>query len=205
MKYSTEQENFWATDFGNDYVRRNEGEELISSNIALFSKILRMCPAVKSIAEFGCNIGLNLQALQRINKNLHLRGYEINESASLAAREHNIADIVNATVVEPLDYSQTFDLTFTKLVLIHINPNMLNIIYKNLYNLSNRYIMVCEYYNPFPVTVEYRGNKDRLFKRDFAGELIEKFDMKLVDYGFNYHKDKYFTNDDATWFLLSKY
>ena len=52
MKYSTEQENFWATDFGNDYVRRNEGEELISSNIALFSKILRMCPAVKSIAEF---------------------------------------------------------------------------------------------------------------------------------------------------------
>lgn len=204
MSYLTEQEKFWANDFGNDYPSRNEGEKLISSNIALFSKIFKNCPTVHSVAELGCNIGLNLIALNRINQQLKLRGYEINEKAAFAAREENIAEIVNTTVVETLDASQKFDLTFTKGVLIHINPEMLPVVYQNLYDLSNRYIMVCEYYNPAPVSIEYRGNKDKLFKRDFAGELISKFDLKLIDYGFNYHLDTYHTNDDSTWFLLEK-
>ena len=204
MNYHTEQEKFWATDFGNDYPSRNEGEKLISSNLALFSKIIKNCPSVRSVAELGCNIGLNLIALNRINRNLKLRGYEINEKATSAAREEKIAEIVNTTVTEPLDTSQKFDLAFTKGVLIHINPEKLQAVYKNLYDLSNRYIMVCEYYNPSPVNIDYRGNKDRLFKRDFAGELMLEFNLKLIDYGFNYQHDAYLTNDDSTWFLLSK-
>lgn len=204
MSYQTEQEQFWATGFGNEYPSRNEGEKMISSNLALFSKILKNCPSLDSATELGCNIGLNLIALHRINRQLKLRGYEINEKAALAARKENIAEIVNTTVVETLDASQKFDLTFTKGVLIHINPEMLPIVYQNLYDLSNRYILVCEYYNPAPVSIEYRGNKDRLFKRDFAGELMRKYNLKLIEYGFNYQHDPYFTNDDSTWFLLSK-
>lgn len=204
MNYQTEQENFWANEFGNDYLARNAGEKLISSNIALFSKILKNCSSINSIAELGCNIGLNLIALNRLNKQLNLRGYEINENAAKAAREEHIAEIVNTTVVEPLNANTTFDLTFTKGVLIHINPEMLPAVYQNLYDLSHRYILVCEYYNPTPVSVDYRGNSDRLFKRDFAGEMMKKYQLKLVDYGFNYQHDRYFTNDDSTWFLLSK-
>ena len=53
--------------------------------------------------------------------------------------------------------------------------------------------------------LNYRGHKDRLFKRDFAGEMLEKFpDLKLVDYGFSYRKDPAFPQDDITWFLLKK-
>jgi pseudaminic acid biosynthesis-associated methylase len=88
--------------------------------------------------------------------------------------------------------------------LIHINPDALNAVYENLYNLSKRYILICEYYNPTPVTVKYRGSDDRLFKCDFAGDLIEKYKMKLLDYGFKYHRDSYFPQDDSTWFLLEK-
>jgi hypothetical protein len=44
MKYKTEQEHFWATDFGNEYPSRNEGETLISSIFALFSKIFKIAP-----------------------------------------------------------------------------------------------------------------------------------------------------------------
>jgi SAM-dependent methyltransferase len=109
MNYHTEQENFWATDFGNDYPSRNEGEKMISSNLALFSKIFKNCPTVHSVAELGCNIGLNLIALNRINQRLKLRGYEINEKAAFVAREENIAEIVNTTVVETLDAGQKFD------------------------------------------------------------------------------------------------
>lgn len=204
MSFHTEQEQFWASDFGNDYPSRNEGEKMISSNLALFSKIFKNCPSIQSAAELGCNIGLNLIAINRINKQMKLRGYEINEKAALAARKQNIAEVINTTVVESLDSSQKFDLTFTKGVLIHINPDMLPKVYQNLYDLSNRYIMVCEYYNPAPVSIDYRGNKDRLFKRDFAGDLIQQFNFKLVDYGFNYQHDPYLTNDDSTWFLMEK-
>lgn len=204
MSFHTEQEQFWATDFGNDYPSRNEGEKLISSNLALFSKIFKNCPSIQSVAELGCNIGLNLIAINRINKKLKLRGYEINENASKAARETNIAEIVNTTVVEPLNTNTRFDVTFTKGVLIHINPEMLPAVYQNLYDLSTRYILVCEYYNPAPVSINYRGHEDRLFKRDFAGEIMQKYNLKLVDYGFNYQHDPYLTNDDTTWFLLEK-
>lgn len=204
MNYQTKQENFWATDFGNDYPSRNEGEQLISVNVAIFSKILKNCPSVNSIAELGCNIGLNLVALNRINKNHQLRGYEINAKAAAAAKKQNVAEIINSTVAEPLDSKKKFDLTFTKGVLIHINPEKLVDVYQNLYDLSNRYIMVYEYYNPTPMAIEYRGHADVLFKRDFAGELIDKFSLKLIDYGFNYNREKYYPRDDGTWFLLEK-
>lgn len=204
MHYKTEQENFWANEFGDEYPSRNEGEKLVSVNIAIFSKILKNCPSIDSAAELGCNIGLNLIALNRINKNLNLRGYEINKKAADAAHKKDIAQIINATVVEPLDQSKRFDLTFTKGVLIHINPGLLPVVYQNLYDLSNRYIMVYEYYNPTPVCIEYRGHRDKLFKRDFAGELMDKFKLKLIDYGFNYNREKYFPHDDGTWFLLEK-
>jgi pseudaminic acid biosynthesis-associated methylase len=205
MNYQTEQEEFWSTDFGDEYPNRNIGEVNITSNIAMFINIMKNCDNVDSIAELGCNIGLNLIALNRINKNLKLRGYEINEKAANHARQENIAEIFNTTVIEPLDTIVKYDLTFTKGVLIHINPNMLPSVYQNLYNLSNKYILICEYYNPTPVTIDYRGNKDRLFKRDFAGEFLEFYpDVKLIDYEFCYRKDKNFPQDDVTWFLMEK-
>ena len=204
MNYQTKQENFWATDFGNDYPNRNQGEQLISVNVAIFSKILKNCPSVNSIAELGCNIGLNLIALNRINKDYKLKGYEINTKAALEAKNQDIAEIINTTISEPLDSSKKFNLTFTKLVLIHINPEKLADVYQNLYDLSDRYIMVYEYFNPKPMAIEYRANKDVLFKRDFAGELIDKYNLKLIDYGFNYNREKYFPKDDGTWFLLEK-
>jgi len=95
-------------------------------------------------------------------------------------------------------------LTFTSGVLIHIDPEHLPNVYANLVNNSARYIAIIEYYNPEPVVVEYRGHRDKLFKRDFAGELIDQFGLKLVDYGFSYHRDNICPTDDNTWFLLEK-
>jgi pseudaminic acid biosynthesis-associated methylase len=204
MTFKTEQEGFWAGEFGNEYITRNQGEPLITSNVVLFGQVLKSAPNVKSIVELGCNIGLNLQALNRINKDFDLRGYEINVNAAQMASELKVADIVTGTILGNLPTDKLFDLSFTKTVLIHIDPKELGKVYANLYNLSNRYILVCEYYNPSPVTVRYRGNDDRLFKRDFAGELIDTFNLRLIDYGFVYQRDNYFPQDDLTWFLLEK-
>jgi pseudaminic acid biosynthesis-associated methylase len=143
--------------------------------------------------------------LKRVDAGFELTGYEINDRAAAIARDKKIANIRTQTIVEPLDRAQSFDLTFTKTVLIHINPDVLAAVYDNLYQLSRRYIMVCEYYNPTPVVVNYRGHSDRLFKRDFAGDLIDRYQLKLVNYGFSYHRDNYQRyQDDVTWFLLEK-
>lgn len=204
MNYKTEQEIFWAGEFGNEYINRNQGEQLVSANVIFFGNILKSAPNVKSFVEFGCNVGLNLQALNRINKDFELCGYEINSNAARIASDLGCANIVNATILDKLPTEKKYDLTFTKGVLIHINPEMLDSVYDNLYNLTNKYILICEYYNPTPTVVRYRDNDDRLFKRDFAGDSIRKFNLRLIDYGFTYHLDNYFPQDDLTWFLLEK-
>lgn len=204
MNYRTEQENHWAGEFGNEYIHRNQGENIIYSNIILFSKILGRLPRVQSIVELGCNVGLNLQALHKINSELDLCGYEINQTAAQTARENCSATIIHGTILDELPSEKQYDISFTKGVLIHISPAELEKAYENLYRLSRRYIVVCEYYNPSPVTVRYRGNDNLLFKRDFAGDLMEKYQLKLVDYGFTYRRDNYFPQDDLTWFILEK-
>lgn len=203
INYPTEQEMFWSGKFGDDYVERNNTDAMVDSNIALFSQIMKSTNDVYSIIELGCNTGLNLRALQRINPKLELTGYDINKKSLSVARTSTEASIINATIIGDLTQEAQADLTFTKTVLIHINPDFLQNVYDNLFKLSKRYIMLAEYYNPYPVKVPYRDNSDKLFKRDFAGELIDRFGLKLVDYGFAYHRDE-FPQDDITWFLLEK-
>ena len=49
------------------------------------------------------------------------------------------------------------------------------------------------------------GHREMLFKRDFAGEMLDRFpDLHLVDCGFVYHRATDFPMDDITWFLLRK-
>jgi spore coat polysaccharide biosynthesis protein SpsF len=82
---------------------------------------------------------------------------------------------------------------------------MLTVVYEKIYQASDRFILVCEYYNPTPTSISYRGHSDRLFKRDFAGEMLDKYsDLTLVDYGFAYHRDAAFPQDDITWILMQK-
>lgn len=205
MNKITEQEEFWKGDFGDNYIKRNKSEMLLASNMVFFSKALRMADTPKSVLEFGANIGMNLKALKTLYPNLQQKGIEINEKA--AQELVNLIGSDNVANCSLTDYEVTkkFDLTLIKTVLIHINPELLDTVYKKLYKASSKYILICEYYNPSPTEIVYRGHKSKLFKRDFAGEMLDKFsDLELVDYGFSYHRDKSFPQDDINWFLLKK-
>ena len=201
----TDQEGLWRGAFGDEYTQRNVSAAQLRSNTALFAQILRSAPDVRSIVELGCNRGLNLQALHSLAPDIRLSAYEINTSAAQTARELSIAEIRCESILHlDLDAIEPSDVSFTKGVLIHIHPDELDRAYEALYRLSKRYVLVCEYYNPVPTMIPYRGTTDTLFKRDFAGDLIDRFDLRLVDYGFVYHRDRYFPLDDCTWFLLEK-
>ena len=203
MTFKTEQEKFWAGDFGLKYIDRNSSTSLLHSKIAMWARMLRAANNVASVRELGCNTGLNLVALRRLRPKLKLSGYEINEEAARQASEYNVAKITQCSILEEIN-DEKVDLTFTAGVLIHINPDFLDDVYRNLVNGSNRYVLVSEYYNPIPAQINYRGHQDKLFKRDFAGDLIDRYDLKLIDYGFLYKRDNWAPQDDITWFLLEK-
>jgi spore coat polysaccharide biosynthesis protein SpsF len=205
-RFATEQEEFWAGEFGTIYSERNMGDKLVAANIQFFSKILEHTNEVKSVIEFGANIGLNLKAIRALLPSARLTAVEIN-SFAVQELEKWGRESVTVYPISILDFepANVFDLALVKGVLIHINPEKLPEVYDILYRSSLRYICIAEYYNPSPVSIKYREHEDRLFKRDFCGEIMDRFaDLRLLSYGFAYHRDLNFPQDDITWFLLEK-
>jgi spore coat polysaccharide biosynthesis protein SpsF len=204
VKHKTEQEQFWAGKFGDDYILRNKGDQILSSNVSLFRDIIDNTKGVKSAIEFGANIGLNLEAIKQLREDIELSAIEINKKAVSGLSKLKNIKIYPQSILEfSPDYPR--NLVFTKGVLIHVNPDFLPRVYDLLYKTSNRYICIIEYYNKTPVEVMYRGHKGKLFKRDFAGEILDRYeDLMLTNYGFVYHRDNNFPQDDLSWFLLEK-
>lgn len=205
MTFKTDQEAFWAGNFGTEYIQRNQGDALLASNLAFFTKALHRTKGIKTCIEFGANIGMNLKALKLLHPGLDAHAIEINADAA-----HELAKVIPPIQVHNqsiLDFfaTQQWDLTLIKGVLIHLNPEVLLQVYDKLFSACGRYLLVAEYYNPAPVAISYRGHSDRLFKRDFAGEMMDRHpELKLVDYGFAYRRDPNFPQDDITWFLMEK-
>ena len=204
-QFETSQEGFWAGVFGDEYSSRVTGDEIVAAYTALHARILQGTVGVKSVIEFGANIGLNLKALKRLLPHVELSAIELNPTAIRALEQ--MSEITHIYKQSILDFKPDYqrDFVLIKTVLIHINPDKLPLVYDLLYRTSKKYICIAEYYNPTPVTVEYRGHREKLFKRDFAGEILEKHpDLMLVDYGFIYHRDNNFAIGDVNWFLLEK-
>lgn len=205
MTFKTEQETFWAGEFGNAYIVRNQGDVLLASNLDFFSKALRATRGIQSCIEFGANIGMNLKAIQLLHPTIDASAIEINAAAAAQLREVITPGNVHNISILEFEPTRTYDLTLIKGVLIHINPGELPNVYDKLVASCGRYLMVAEYYNPAPVTIPYRGHTDRLFKRDFAGEIMDRHpQLQLLDYGFAYRRDPNFPQDDITWFLMEK-
>ena len=204
MTYTTDQESFWAGSFGDDYAARNKSHTLLASNLAFWSRILASRGPVRSVLELGANIGMNLMALDLLFPGIEMEAVEINTTAAKELASWGKAKVYNGSIPDYRPEKQ-FDLVLTKGVLIHLNPDILPEVYGLMEKVSSRLVCIAEYYNPVPVEIQYRGHEGRLFKRDFAGEMLEnKPNLRLLDYGFVYRKDPSFPQDDITWFLMEK-
>lgn len=191
----------WSGINGQQYTNRQA--LAIESRRKMFADIFdAMVIKPKTVIEFGANIGDNLRAIRQIQGAI-LTGVEINET--LLDRLQLAADSAIVGAIQSFNPYRKWDLTFTRGLLIHIPPAELHAAYRTLYDCSSRHILICEYYNPTPVEVEYRGQKGLLWKRDFAGEMLDSYsDLRVVDYGFVWHRDPEYPQDDVTWVLLEK-
>ena len=206
--HKTDQEQFWSGAFGDhsiDRWTRVDIKTIAARNASFFSHALARADKLRSILEVGANVGFNLLALSALFPEADIEAVEINSKAAEELRRLSFLKAVHEGSILDLALSGTYDLVFTKGVLIHINPDELTGVYDKLYSASSRYVLLAEYFNPKPVEVEYHGQRGMLFKRDFAGEMLDRFDdLHLVDYGFVYKRDPNFHQDNLNWFLLEK-
>ena len=204
QKNTSKQVEFWAGEFGNSYTERNQGELRSGSATAMFADIFRHTRSIGSVLELGANRGLNIEAIHSLKPDVELSAVEVNEQAFGILQQKTYVEATHSSI-QNFKADRSWDLTFTRGVLIHIAPEDLSVAYQRLYEYSRRYILVAEYYNPTPVALEYREHHGYLFKRDFAGELLDRYeDLSLISYGFCYHRDNVFPQDDITWFLMEK-
>ena len=199
----TEEADFWAGSFGEEYIGRNESEELLASNLAFFSAVFQaMGVKPSSIFEIGTNVGLNLDAIRLLAPNSETLGVEVNELAAQIANQKG--HIVETSSIEDFVPSGKFDLVVSKGVLIHLNPLSLTAAYEKLERLSGRFVLIAEYFSPAPTMISYRGHLNRLYKRDFTGEFLSMHKAFILRSSGFLSSRGVFPQDDINWYLLER-
>lgn len=202
--------DWWAGPDGDQYVTRNMDIELIDASRRFFMRVFKNVhhePQPYRAIEFGANIGLNIQALRRSNwfARATFTAVEVNPNACKTLRA--VADTVfEGSMLDPeMPWGLGYEVVLTKGLLIHIHPTDLPAAYAAIYEASSRYIVLAEYFSRQRTEIEYRGQMGRLWKADFAAELLAAYpDLKLVDYGFASRLDPLLKQDDLNFWLLEK-
>ena len=202
----TEQELFWAREYSDDYIKKNSQFDHDLGIKAWGQMLSGVAGEISSFLECGCNIGRNLVQIRGVIPEARPSVVEISKQAF----EHVSANFpidkgFNGPILESNFVSSSFDLVFTMGVLIHVSPDDLLATMEKMYSYSKKFVLIGEYFNRTPITIEYQGKQNKLFKRDFGKLFIENFDCKLVDYGFHWgHIYDPAGFDDVTWWLFEK-
>ncbi len=200
------QDVFWAVEYADSYSIKNSSfdNELGRQG---WAQILDKADLVqKTYLEVGCNIGRNLDQLSLLSSQFKPSVVEINPRAleSVSSR-HELQFSFCGPVQEASFPRESFELVFTSGVLIHVPPDDLLAVMSKMHEWSSKYIVIAEYFNRTPVSIEYQGRPDMLFKRDFGGMFADNFDVKIVDYGFLWGRIYDSAGfDDITWWLFEK-
>ncbi len=184
MSEGKEQQEFWAGEFGNDYVDRCNTLEFTNqtyknqtnfSYFEIYESFFGNLNKDLKILELACNVGQKLSILKHLGfKNLY--GVEINKKAVEIAKKDN-PDITffNSSIEDFDPKDEKFDIVCTSGILIHIHPAHLNNIIQKIESLSQKYIFGFENFSETLVEVPYRGYKNKLWKQNFPNVYRKSF------------------------------
>jgi len=206
MSFNSEQEKFWATTYAEDYIKKNSQFDHQLGAEAWTKMLQATRGGVSNYLECGCNIGRNIDQLKRVLPNAKPSIIEISAPAfKFVTSHHHFTHAFNGVILDSTFEEGCFDLVFTMGVLIHINPDQLLAHMERMFRYSSKYILIGEYFNRTPISIDYQGEKNKLFKRDFGKLFLENFNVKVVDYGFLWgHLYDSAGFDDVTWWLFEK-
>ena len=199
-----DQEIFCSEQYAEDYIKKNAEFDAILG-VQAWEKMLASTSGITSLLECGCNIGRNIDSLDRLLPSASKSIIEISKPAfDFVSNRHALAQKFNGSILES-SLEGSFDLVYTMGVLIHINPDELLANLQKAYDYSSKYLLFGEYFNRTPIMLDYQGQKNRLLKRDFGKLVIENFPVKLLDYGFLWgHIYDAAGFDDVTWWMFEK-
>jgi len=207
---TNKQINQWKKNFGDQYTERNAGDLDLSyiqkyeiSRSSMNNNFLGFIDRDIKILEVGVNRGLQIEKLKPMGfKNFY--GIEINKRAiNICKNRIGNINLVEASALEIPFKDNSFDLVFTSGVLIHISPDCIDLVMKEIYRVSKRFIWGFEYYSEKYATIIYRENEELLWKANFVNiyKTISP-NLKIIKrIKYQYKENNNFINE---MFLLSK-
>ena len=212
MMTDTAQTEKWNSVFGKEYTNRNtfNPEQLNKLNknyyglttVELNTPFIGRIDRTAKVLEVGSNTGNQLLALQKMGFT-NLYGIEIqNYAVELSKSRTQNINIIQGSAFDIPFKDDYFDMVFTSGVLIHISPSDIHKALDEIHRCSKEYIWGFEYYADEYTEVTYRGNKNLLWKTDFAKLYLDSFyDLELV----KEKKIKYLDNENVdAMFLIKK-
>lgn len=212
QKFQTSQENVWRNYHGFRYVVHHMAENWQSTRTPFWEMLLQFVPDCRSILEMGCNIGANLKAINKLNPEIQISGIEINQHAVDVLRQSNVGEIHCGSILEA-DLGNTFDLVFTRGVLIHINPAELPRVLHNMAKHSQKYVLIYEHYSP--TLVQPKGYARRVkggeagegyqFWQDYSGAFSALYpDWTVVQHGIDLRPGRAPKSGSMHWTLFRR-
>jgi pseudaminic acid biosynthesis-associated methylase len=200
------QDTFWSEEYAKNYARKNSGFNDELGKEGWSHMLAKADLQTKTFLEVGCNIGRNLDQLKLLDPDMKGSVVEISpEALAYVQSRHELERQFCGPVQEAQFPPAYFELVFTSGVLIHVPPTDLAAVMNKMFTWSSKYILIAEYFNRTPISIEYQGRKDLLFKCDFGGMFKDHFPVRLVDYGFLWGRIYDAAGfDDITWWLFEK-
>jgi spore coat polysaccharide biosynthesis protein SpsF len=119
-----DQEIFWSEQYAEDYIKKNAEFDTVLA-LQAWEKMLASTSGITSLLECGCNIGRNIDSLDRLLPSASKSIIEISKPAfDFVSNRHALAQKFNGSILES-SLEGSFDLVYTMGVLIHINPDEL--------------------------------------------------------------------------------
>lgn len=165
-----EQEAHWAGPEGDAYLKRNQVDW--AKRVPFWKEVI-MVTGARSAFEVGCNAGWNLSAIKWAWPHVAVRGCDLNEASLLQASAAGLE--VYHTQMRS---GHRAELVFTAGVLIHVAPENLMALMATIVEASYRWVLAVEYAAETETEVEYRGMKERLWKRPY-GKLYEQMGCSI--------------------------
>lgn len=202
----------WEGEFGKSYTERNpytveDTESLYitrygTGRIKMNEEFIGNLDRRSRILEVGSNVGAQSLVLQKMGFN-NLYSIEIQDRAIEVSKSISKGlNIIKGSALDIPFKDRWFDMVFTSGVLIHIAPQDIKQAIKEIHRCTKRYIWGFEYFAEEHTGIDYRGEKDLLWKADFAQIYLNAFgDLRMI----REKKFKYLENDNEDeMFLLEK-
>lgn len=192
----SKEEDRWQSQFGDEYTDRNpqtveamdrvqsakKGISRTAFTRAFFTELEKPLKLRKTL-EIGCNVGVVLQILSDLGfENLY--GIDVNQRAIDVAKQETVDKdiyVIKGSAFDVPFKDAFFDLVYCNGLLIHIAPDDVGYVLDEMHRCSSKYIWCYENYSDSYEMVLWRGEKDMLWKTNFAKLFVDRFsDLKLV-------------------------